>query len=98
MSMQHCWYDNAQGITQSGLRQAHSLFSSQRDIVLPLSITVIFFFPLRHPVAAYVYFLISVPNIEKNLVLVLLCSPQIPHELAWLRLPRPCSNAWTYSL
>jgi len=98
MSMQHCWNDTAEGITQSGLRQAHSLISRQRDLVLPLSISVTFFFPLRHSVAAYVYFLVSVPNIEENLVLVLLCSPQIPHELVWLRLPRPCSNARTYSL
>jgi hypothetical protein len=51
------------GITQSGLRQAHSIFYRQRDLVLPLSISVIFFFPLRHSVAAYVWFLVSVSNV-----------------------------------
>jgi hypothetical protein len=98
MSMQHYWNDNAQSITQSGLLQAHSHFSRQRDLLLPLSVSIISFFPLPYSVAAYVYFLVSVPNIEEKLVLMLLCLPQIPYELAWLRLPRLCSNVWTYTL
>jgi hypothetical protein len=49
-------------IKQSALRQAHSLFQSQFstecDLVLPLSISSIFSCPQDHPIAAYAFFLV----------------------------------------
>jgi hypothetical protein len=45
-----------------GLRQAHSLFqsqfSTQCDLVLPMSIYSIISYPEVHPIAAYVFFLV----------------------------------------
>jgi len=49
-----------------GLRQVHSLFqsqfSTQCDLVLPMSISSILSYPEVHPVAAYVFFLV-VPSL-----------------------------------
>jgi len=49
-------------ILQSALRQVHTLFrsefSTQGDLVLPLTIYCILSFPQGHPVAAYFFFLV----------------------------------------
>jgi hypothetical protein len=59
-------------ITQSVLREVHSSckseFSTQSDLVLPLSSSIILPFPSGHPVAAYVFFFVFLSYLSLNKV------------------------------